>query len=92
MDTQAEDSDDDEWELFSNDPLIVPGAADVGHCLRLECRAVLPDGSLVCTPKIITTEPVLCLPPMQPKRSLVTTSKGPSSGKLLLLYPYLYYL
>lgn len=64
---------------ISTEGLYTPGEADVGHCLRLECRAVLPGGEEVCTPRMITTEPVLSTPPLPPRRSLVTV-KGAGSG------------
>lgn len=51
--------EEEEWTKISTDGLYTPGEADVGHCLRLECRAVLPTGEEVCTPRVITTEPVL---------------------------------
>lgn len=51
--------EEEEWTKISTDGLYTPGEADVGHCLRLECRAVLPTGEEVCTPRMITTEPVL---------------------------------
>ncbi|CAN0370472.1 unnamed protein product, partial [Discosporangium mesarthrocarpum] len=50
---------EEEWTVISSEGRYTPGEVDVGHCLRLECRAVLPDGTQVCTPKVITTEPVL---------------------------------
>lgn len=55
----AEVTDEEEWTQISTDCLYTPSQADVGHCLRLKCRAVLPDGEEVCTPRMITTEPVL---------------------------------
>lgn len=51
--------EEEEWTPISTDCLYTPGQADVGHCLKLECRAVLPGGEDVCTPRMITTEPVL---------------------------------
>ena len=51
--------EEEEWTAISTDGLYTPGEADVGHCLRLECRAVLPGGEEVCTARMITTEPVL---------------------------------
>lgn len=51
--------EEEEWTKISTDVLYTPGEADVGHCLKLECRAVLPTGEEVCTPRMITTEPVL---------------------------------
>ncbi|KAG5186166.1 Endonuclease/exonuclease/phosphatase [Tribonema minus] len=74
---EHEDNGEDQWELFSTEPCITPSAADVGHCLRLECRAVLPDGSLVCMPRSVSTEPVLSVPPPPPRRALLAASKGP---------------
>ncbi|CAN0096668.1 unnamed protein product [Pylaiella littoralis] len=71
--------EEEEWTKISTDGLYTPGEADVGHCLKLECRAVLPTGEEVCTPRMITTEPVLSTPPLPPRRSLVTV-KGVGSG------------
>ncbi|CAN0427631.1 unnamed protein product [Ectocarpus sp. 12 AP-2014] len=51
--------EEEEWTKISTDCLYTPKEEDVGHCLRLECRAVLPTGEEVCTPRMITTEPVL---------------------------------
>ena len=51
--------DEEEWTPISTETLYTPGEEDVGHCLRLECRAILPDGEDVCMPRVITTEPVL---------------------------------
>lgn len=51
--------DEEEWTALSHEGIYTPGEADVGHCLKLECRAVLPGGEDICTSRIITTEPVL---------------------------------
>ena len=51
--------EEEDWTPISTDGLYTPTEADVGHCLRLECRAVLPGGDEVCTARMITTEPVL---------------------------------
>lgn len=72
--------DHDQWELIHGDSRLVPKQDDVGHCLRLECKAVLPDGSLVCPPRALVTEPVLCLPPPLPKRALITYTKSTLGG------------
>ncbi len=69
-----------QWNFVQEDSVYTPCRDDVGHCLRLECRAVLPDGSLVCAPKAIVTEPVLCLPPPLPKRGLTTVKSGTAGG------------
>ncbi len=68
-----------QWNIMQKDSVYKPCRDDVGHCLRLECQAVLPDGSLLCAPKAIVTEPVLSLPPPLPKRRL-TTMKGGTAG------------
>ncbi len=73
-------NDIDQWDFLQEDSVYTPCRDDVGHCLRLECRAVLPDGSLVCAPKSIVTEPVLCLPPPLPKRGLTTLKGGMAGG------------
>ncbi len=69
-----------QWSLLQKESMYKPSSDDVGHCLRLECRAVLPDGSLVCAPKVIVTEPVLSLPPPLPKRRLTTVKGGTGGG------------
>ncbi|CAN0024710.1 unnamed protein product, partial [Choristocarpus tenellus] len=51
--------EEEEWLPISTEGRYTPTDADVGHSIRLEVRAMLPNGSQVCTPKVITTEPVL---------------------------------
>ena len=63
--------EEEEWTKISTDGLYTPGEADVGHCLRLECRAVLPTGEEVCTPRMITTEPVLSSESRRPTSAFV---------------------
>uniref|UniRef100_A0A6S9ETF7 Endonuclease/exonuclease/phosphatase domain-containing protein n=1 Tax=Heterosigma akashiwo TaxID=2829 RepID=A0A6S9ETF7_HETAK len=74
--------EDEEWVEISDGPtaLYTPTAADVGHCLRLECRAFkTATDELLCPPRVITTEPVLSAPPIPPKRALVAV-KGAGGG------------
>ncbi len=78
--TCQQGNDGTQWNFVQEDSVYTPCKDDVGHCLRLECRAVLPDGSLVCAPKVIVTEPVLCLPPPLPKRGLTTVKSGTAGG------------
>jgi CCR4-NOT transcription complex subunit 6 len=74
--------EDEEWVEIANgtSALYTPTKIDAGHCLRLECRAFssLTD-TLLCPPRVITTEPVLSAPPIPPKRALVAV-KGAGGG------------
>ncbi|CAM9336772.1 unnamed protein product [Chrysoparadoxa australica] len=73
--------DEESWDFISSEGEHMPGEDDVGHCLRLECQAVKSDGTLVCTPKSLTTEPVLCQPPPPVKRSIqAIKGAGASAG------------
>jgi len=83
-DTRTDDIslDDEEWvEITSGtSALYTPTKMDAGHCLRLECRVFSSvTETLLCPPRIITTEPVLSAPPIPPKRSLIAI-KGAAGG------------
>mmetsp|Transcript_2444 Transcript_2444/g.3467 ORF Transcript_2444/g.3467 Transcript_2444/m.3467 type:complete len:622 (+) Transcript_2444:235-2100(+) len=74
--------EDEEWVEITNGSvaLYTPTKTDVGHCLRLECRAFsTATDKMLCPPRIITTEPVLSAPPIPPKRALVAV-KGAGGG------------
>jgi len=67
------------WEIISNEKTYVPSKEDVGYILRVECRAVTPDGRISAVANSKETPIVVGLPKPAPPRSLFT---NPDSAKL----------
>jgi len=72
--------DDNEWRSISSEKTYCPTADDVGRPLRLEVRALKHTGRLLIGPRNVVTEPVLSVPPMPPKRSLLMVKNAGSGG------------
>ena len=74
---------DEPWTEVGFEPCFTPGADEVGCVLRVEVLAVHasdPDGPPLFEPKWIVTEPALDMPPLPPRRGIVTAGHGASGS------------
>lgn len=67
------------WEVIHGEKSYVPTSADVGRILRIECKALTPDGTVLAGPVVVYTESVLSAPRLPPRRALQAVPQGPSN-------------
>lgn len=65
--------------IHSSEKTYVVKQEDVGRILRIECEALLSDGSTLAGPVVVYTESVLAAPRLPPRRNLVAVPNAASS-------------
>jgi CCR4-NOT transcription complex subunit 6 len=73
-------SDDGAWVEVCSGQVFRPSAADVGRRVRLECRCVSRDGTLLFGPKALRLEPTLARPPPPLPRPAVAVQGAAHGG------------
>lgn len=84
FDTDANHGGNNWEDIFKDSKTYVPVKEDVGRILRVECRALTPNGETLAGPIVVYTEPVLGAPRMPPRRGLHTIPGAASAASSTL--------
>lgn len=79
----------EEWKTIYDDKTYMPRIEDVGCSLKIECSVLSATGELMTVPVVVYTEPVLALPSVSPKRTLIAApNSGTTSGTRIRVLTY----